>query len=147
MSRLTPFNHFAFMIPPLGWNVAFVSRLRMARFTGPAPGWLLVAENVARVAVVLYPLLLPIDTKYTLFAPGAGLYGVGLAMYFASWTFVMSSRAPEHGRGLLASCAPAYTAIVWLVGIAVMSRSPWYGAIAAAFIVLHVAEFVVRYRP
>lgn len=144
--KLTLLNQFLFMLPPLAWNLALGSRLPTSDFPGSAPGWLLVAENVARAAVIAYPLLQPIDTKHDLFAPGAAVYGAGLAVYFASWVWLISSPGSELSHHPAVAFAPMYTPAIWLAGMAMMSRSPVYLAISAVFVALHVGEFAVRYR-
>jgi hypothetical protein len=139
-------NGFIFLLPPLLWNIAFTSGLSFDRFPGTAPSWLLFLENILRAATFLLPLLLPIRKGKPRYPTGVGLYIAGLLSYFGCWTYLMIRPDDAWAQNFWMQLAPAYTPIIWLLGIALITRSIFYGIVAALFIATHVAEYVVRFQ-
>ena len=80
-------NGFLLILPLLAWNLALGSRLTQEAITSDAhsPKWLLVAENIARVLVFAFPLLLPIQLKDAWGKAGLAVYCLGTLIYFGSW--------------------------------------------------------------
>ena len=146
MYKLTPLNNFLFFIPPLLWNIVFTSKLPMDHFSGEAPRWILATENIFRIAMIAYPLLLPIDTKHKLFKPGFTIYSVGLLLYFSSWTFLMTNPESKLANNLIIQFAPTYLPLIWIIGISIMSKSVIHPILSTAFIGLHIGEYVFRYN-
>jgi hypothetical protein len=78
---------------------------------------------------------------------GFALYLVGLLAYFASWAALMIFPHSLWSSSAIGFQAPAYTPILWLVGIAMvsdqllfpkLSLQPWvYGSLSTCFLVFH----------
>ena len=63
--QLTWLNCFLLILPLLAWNLALGGRIADPRVTSDAnsPKWLLAAENITRIVVFSFPLLLPLQGK------------------------------------------------------------------------------------
>ena len=142
---LKPLNHLLFVIPPLVWSFAFANKLSFTHFPGQAPVWLLALENLLRGVSMFMPLFLPIHTEHALFTPGLVTYGIGLATYIGTWSFMMLRPESKITHSLTFQFAPSATPLTWFAGIAMMSDSWLYGAVSAAFIGFHVAEYVEKH--
>jgi len=82
MLRLQPLNCFWLLLPILAWNAAFGSRLPQSGFKSDAgvPRSVLAAEQVLRIAVFVWSLLLPLSGQEKQSRAGLALYGVGLLL-------------------------------------------------------------------
>jgi hypothetical protein len=86
---------------------------------------------------------------------GVGLYGVGLAVYGASWLALVWWPNSAWSQGVLGFTAPAYTAIFWLLGIAFVGRQLYlnipyrwwvYVILSTLFTGVHVAHAVLVFN-
>jgi hypothetical protein len=130
---------FVWLVPILGWNALLTPHLAV-RFTDDrgVPGWLLVAEHVARAFVFGAPLLLQASLTRTWQRRGLWLYFAGAAAYLASWLPLLREAAPS-AWDVLPFALPA----VWLTGLALLARSGAYAAGALVFVVVHVTHGVL----
>jgi hypothetical protein len=108
-------------------------------------------ENVLRVLLIAVPALIPLRWRPL----GVTVYAAGLAVYLASWLALIGwpdSAWSTSAAGLL---APAYTPIVWAVGIGLIDRPRvghhrlpgwWYPAIAVLFTAFHVTHAAIVYH-
>ena len=137
-------NHFLFLLPPIIWNLVFTPLLPMDHFLGEAPFWVVLVENLFRIITFTLPLFLPVVWDHKRFRTGLKLYTVGLLLYFGSWMHLMIS--PDSSLAGLAvyQLAPAFTPMIWLAGMSMMSRSRFYGLASFFFISFHVMEYVFR---
>jgi hypothetical protein len=138
-TQLQLLNCFWLMIPILAWNLVLGPRLTDPRVTSDkhSPAWLREAENVSRIIVFAFPLLLPLQWDDAWSKAGLVIYLVGTLVYFASWLpLIMApgSRWSNHTSGLL---APRLTPFLAFLGIAMTGHSWLYGILAGIFIVLH----------
>ncbi len=132
-------NCFWLLLPLLIWNMALASKITLEQVTSDAhsPSWLLIAENITRIIVFAFPLLLPLQVKDRLSKTGLVIYLVGTLIYFASWLpliLVPDSTWSQSAIGLL---APRLTPFLSFLGIALIGHSSFYGLISGVFIFLH----------
>lgn len=139
------------LIPALVWNVALADDLPPA-FSAPAfwsdiPTFLGIAENVTRTAVIALPFLMPLEFATPVQRQGLAFFAVGTLVYFASWLPLIYWPSSAWSASAAGFMAPAYTPLVWLLGVAMMGRRLFWGrfyrwwfylAIAALFLGTHV---------
>jgi len=138
-------NNGLFLVPPLLWNIVFAAKLPGTYYQGTVPGALTVVENILRAATMLYPVFIPIDTGSPGFYAGLATYSVGLALYYGSWAIQMSPNLAELQNNIFFKLAPAYTPIIWLIGIGIMSGSNILPALSTFFLATHVGEYLFRF--
>ena len=137
--KLVWLNCFWLILPLLSWNLLLGSRITDPRITSDAhsPKGLLIAENVARVLIFAFPLLILLQVQDAWSKPGLGVYLIGTLVYFAAWLpliFAPHSAWSNSTAGLL---APRLTPFLSFLGIAMIGKSWPYGVLAAIFILLH----------
>ncbi len=80
-------NCFLLMIPILLWNVLFASSLpkgyAMEFFWKDIPPYIGTIENVLRMVVILFPLLMPLTIKSDSQKIGLAVFVIGVLMYFS----------------------------------------------------------------
>ncbi len=138
-------NHFLFLIPILLWNILLFSKLPMDHFNGTAPRWVLIIENIFRGGAMLLPIILPINTGNRFFRSGLVVFIVGTLIYFASWLWLIWYPESTAAHSAWLRFAPAYTPIIWFVGLSMMSNSILLLILSVVFIGFHVMEYVFRY--
>ncbi len=144
--KITWFNYALFWIPHLLWNIIFTQYLPMDHFNGDAPNWLLISENIFRIATIIYPLLIPINTKHKLFKSGLWVYSIGLLLYYGCWTYLMIAPDSALAYNPVMQFAPTYTPLIWLIGMSLMSESIILPVLSFIFIGLHIGEYIFRYQ-
>ena len=86
---------------------------------------------------------------------GIGVYGVGLGVYGASWLLLIWRPNSAWSRGVLGFAAPAYTSMLWLLGIAFLGRQlylnicyrSWiYVMLSALFTGVHVGHTILVFN-
>jgi hypothetical protein len=138
-------NNGLFILPPLLWNIAFASRTPSYYSSGSAPIALLIAENILRAITLVSPFAIPIQTNHHLFYPGLTVYSIGLAMYFSSWLLLMYFPDSAISKKVITRLLPAFTPLVWLIGIGLMSQAPSsFSVLSTAFIGTHGGEYLCR---
>jgi hypothetical protein len=109
-----------------------------------------VPENVLRAAVVLLPLMMPLEARSPRQRAGLALHALGLAAYAASWAALILAPRSAWSTSFAGLLAPAYTPALWLTGIALVGERtyfervpyrPWmYVVVSLAFVAFHVAH-------
>jgi len=142
-------NCFLLFIPVLVWNILLYKRLPefyQAEKWDAIPGLLDKAENLFRFFAFALPLGLRLEISGTVELYGLVLYVIGVLVYFVSW--FIQIRFPDSrlaGTGF-SRMAPAWTTIVWLVGIGLIGRSNFFGirngtvlylAVVVTFVSIH----------
>lgn len=143
------------MLPVLVWNLALGSQLPRALqpeiFWRDIPLPLAWAENTLRLAVSVLPFLMRLPSR-PLPKLGIALYGLGLSTYAASWVLLIWRPGSAWSQSLVGFTAPAYTPLLWLLGIAVLGRRlypnipyrPWvYATLSVLFVAAHLAHAVL----
>ena len=123
MLKLSWLNTFWLLVPILVWNLVFASRLAHPGFEADenVPQWLLITENVLRGVVMLTPLFMALNWDSTQSKAGWVVYGAGMLVYFASWIPLMVTPESAWSNSLVGFTAPAYTPLLWLVGIGLIT--------------------------
>jgi len=146
-------NGFLLIIPVLIWNIIFY-KLLPQKYSIDTKSSFETAENIFRIIVFALPLLMKISLETKLQKFGMGLYLLGLAIYFASWIVQIYFPDSLCGKSNFGLLAPAYTSIIWLLGIGMVGQffflanqySWFYITMAAAFVVSHTMHmyYVLR---
>ena len=146
--RLQLLNCFWLLLPIFAWNAIFASRLPQQGFKSDAgvPRAVLWAENVLRIVVFLWPLLLPLRWQDPQSKAGLAVYGLGVFVYFASWLPLIYSPDAAWSKSAAGLLAPAYTPLIWLAGIALIGGSLPYALASLLFVGLHVYHNILAHR-
>lgn len=137
--KLTWFNGFWLLLPLLIWNLVYGPKIADPRIAADAhsPAWLLIAENIARMAVFILPLLIPLQLREPLSKVGLAVYSVGTLIYFASWLPLLFATSSAWSNSTLGLLAPRLTPFLCFLGIALVGNSWTYGILALMFIAIH----------
>jgi hypothetical protein len=147
------------VVLPIAWNMLMSSRLPRAYapevFSSNIPRALSNAENTLRILVVALPFFAPFELISSLQKAGIATFGVGLTIYFLSWIPLIIAPNSAWSRSAVGFLAPAYTPIVWLLGLALfMQRLHWqspyrwwfYLVLSACFIAAHFTHAIIVFR-
>lgn len=119
-------NCFLLLIPILVWNLAFASYLPEAFspdvFWKDIPNWISIGENTFRTVVMVMPACLILSWKKPVERGGLAIYLIGLVVYFLSWLILMIYPISDWSESALGFMAPAYTPIIWLIGIGLVGH-------------------------
>jgi hypothetical protein len=111
-----------------------------------SPAWLLAAENVTRIIVLAFPLVLPLRIQDAVSKTGLVIFVMGTIIYFVTWIpliWMPDSIWSQSSMGLLAS---RLTPLLPFLGIALIGRSIPYAVISVLFISLHTLHGVQNLR-
>ena len=144
------FNCFLLLVPVIGWDILFASRLpapfQSEIFQSEIPLAISIGEHIFRVFIFLLAFLMPISIKSPIQKVGIILYAIGLLAYFASWLLLIYYPESSWSKSCQGFMAPAYTPALWLAGIALIGKNFYfrlpYGrwifiALAVIFLILH----------
>lgn len=152
-------NCFLLLIPILLWNIVLVSYLPEA-FSPDGnwnniPGWVSYSENIFRIAIMAIPLLMIFSLKSRSQKVGLIIYLLGTILYFLSWIFLILYPMSNWGQSIFGFMAPAYTPIIWLIGIGLIGSKSFfkiknltsiYISLSLLFIVFHTLHTYIVYQ-
>jgi len=119
------------LLPIFAWNAVFASylpgALSAAEFWRDIPAPLAQAENGFRSIVLALPFLMPLELTSVIQRRGLIVYGVGTGLYGASWLPILLAPDYEWANSPVGFLAPAYTPLVWLVGVALLGQRLYWG--------------------
>lgn len=146
------FNGFILVIPVLVWNLVFYRTL---------PLWhqIKIGNNLEKVDSLLrIPIFgLPLVFRFSVFTDihqiGWVIYGIGIILYFASWIITISGNVNKN-QSVLTALGPAYTPILWLIGIGMACwESGWrlyllllYFLSSIVFVIVHTMHTLEKYK-
>jgi hypothetical protein len=144
-------NCFWLLVPILIFNLLFTRQLpaayQMNVFWKDIPKAISVPENLLRTLVMILPVFMRLRVSTPSQKLGLALYLTGLAIYFTSWAVLIASPQCAWSMSEIGFMAPAWTPIVWLLGICLIGDElllpgvafkPWmYWALSALFLVFH----------
>ena len=146
------------LIPAFAWNIALAHRLppafSEASFWYDIPVLLTAVENVSRTVLVALPFLMPLEVTTPEQRRGLFLFTAGTLIYFASWTALIIWPSSAWSESAVGFMAPAYTPLLWLLGLAQVGRRLFWGHIyrwwfylpvAALFLTTHVWHTAIVY--
>jgi hypothetical protein len=76
---------------------------------------------------------------------GIAVYLIGLVVYFASWVPLMVAPTSTWSNSLIGFLAPAYTPLLWLVGIYLIGGWWPYLVLSLVFVSVHIGHWIQVY--
>jgi len=144
------------LVPVMVWNAALSSRLPQsfspAVFSSNIPALVSTTENTLRIVVFALPFFAPFELVAKLQKVGMVVFGVGLAIYFVSWLPLIAAPNSPWSRSAVGFLAPAYTPLVWLLGLALLMQplywqSPYrwwlYLTLSIGFLAAHISHAAI----
>jgi hypothetical protein len=123
-------NGFVPIIPILVWNILFTSKLPPAfspeSFNRDIPLTIVIGENIFRSIVFLLPIFFRINLSSSIGKIGFFVFSIGTVLYFLSWLILIYFPDSGWSRSLFGFAAPAYTPLIWLVGLSLMADSYYF---------------------
>jgi hypothetical protein len=143
MLKLQWLNCLWLLVPILAWNAVFSSKLAHPAFASDqaASSWILTSENILRLATMILPLFMPLRWDTAQSKLGIAVYLLGLVIYFASWIPLMVAPASAWSNSLPGFLAPAYTPLIWLVGMALIGGWWPYLGLSVVFVGIHITHW------
>jgi hypothetical protein len=151
-------NCFILLIPIFLWNMLFTTSLprgySIEFFWQDIPPIVGTTENVLRIIAFFLPLLMPLTIETSRQKIGLGIYLAGVAIYFLSWVLQIYSPESAWSSSLFGFLAPAYTTVIWFIGIGLIGdglfvkvpyKSIIYIAISTVFVVFHTTHAYIVY--
>ena len=137
--RIDWLNCLWLLIPLLVWNIVLAPKITMQKVISDAnsPAWLLTAENITRIIVFAFPLLLPLQFQDDLSKTGLAVYILGTLIYFSSWIPLIWKPSSIWSQSAIGLLAPRITPFLSFLGIALIGQSVTYVLVSFVFIILH----------
>jgi hypothetical protein len=141
------------------WNIIFYEFLpetySLENFRRNVPAVVLTGENAFRILTFSFTILLLRGLEERAQKIGLILYIGGVILYFASWAAQMFLPDSLWSQSLPGYAAPAYTSIIWLLGIGLLGRElvikriPYnrivFISISIVFVIFHTAHAIIAY--
>jgi hypothetical protein len=124
------YNCFILTIPILTWNILLTDQL--PKTTKPdielqnISPFVIYGENIARVIVFTLMVFMPIQISKTIQRQGLILFLFGTILYFASWLVLIYYPDSSWSKSTLGILSPAYTPVLWLIGIALIGDTFYF---------------------
>ena len=152
-------NCFLLLLPILLWNVIFMKVLpppfQKETFWYNIPKYIKFPENILRIVVFVFPLLM----KFSLAEPhqklGLILYILGVSLYFWSWVMQIYFPKLSWCKSCWGFTAPAFTTIIWFAGIGLIGSTlfiniPYhysvYLIISLLFVIVHTSHAIIIFK-
>ena len=123
-------NGYLPLTPVLLWNILLVDylpmELRPEFFNLDIPSFILWGENIFRTLIFMFPLFFVLDVKGEVGGRGLIIYMVGVLIYFMSWGALILWPDSAWSNSVLGFTAPAYTPLIWLAGLAFMTKGYYF---------------------
>jgi len=152
-------NGYIAIFPILVYNIIFASKLppayNLALFNSNIPLCIIIGENIFRSVIFFLPILFKLNIRSSLGKKGLIVFSFGLALYFSSWLILIYAPNTTWSSSIVGFTAPAYTPIIWLVGLSLMVDSyyfklaykKWHFILPSiAFLIFHIAHSVYVYN-
>jgi len=143
-------NCFLLLLPILLWNVLLFNYLpesfRNSISWKDIPNWVGLGENILRIAVMGIPFLMVLSFETSSQKAGLAWYLIGTVLYFLSWIMVIAYPESDWSLSVFGYTAPAFTPIIWLVGIGLIGQQSFlpikhlsqiYQILASIFVLFH----------
>lgn len=150
-------NAYLPLIPIHIWNLVLISKLPPVyhpdSFNSSIPAAILIGENLFRSIIFVLPLFCRLQKPLSL-NKGLVTFSLGSLLYFASWLMVIYATDSAWSKSIWGFTAPAYTPVIWLVGLGLMIDSYYFKltysrwhiiAPALLFIVFHLSHTIYVY--
>ena len=146
------FNGFILVIPILVWNLLLYRSLPVWHriSIGNRIQWF---DGFLRYFIFGIPLFLRFSVFTDIHQFGWALYGFGIIIYFVSWILSISGTVNKD-QSVITALAPAFTPIIWLVGIGLACwESGWrlyllllYFLSSIVFLIIHTMHTLEKYK-
>lgn len=144
--------------PILAWNIVFASRLPAQYlpdiFWKNIPLSVMYGENILRTIIFAMPAFFSMQMTTKHHKLGWVCYLLGTLVYFLAWVPLLFAPASAWSTSMLGFMAPAYTPLIWLVGIGLLGgefyfpmryRPVYYIAPAILFTIFHCTHVAIVY--
>ena len=153
------YNGVFLLLITMLWNIIFYEYLpetfSLENFRKNIPTIVLTGENIFRILTFGFTIFLSLGLKDNAQRIGLVLYIAGVVIYFASWAAQMFLSESMWSQSLLGYTAPAFTSIIWLLGIGlvgkdlVIKKIPYnrivFITLSIIFVVFHTMHAVMAY--
>lgn len=151
-------NGYIAILPFFVWNIFLTSKLPPAfdlkSFNSEIPFAIIIGENIFRSIIFILPLFFRLNISSSLDKKGVIAYSFGVVLYFLSWLMLIYAPNSGWSNSVLGFTAPAYTPIIWLVGLSLLvdsyyfklAYSKWHFIVPSiAFSIFHISHTVYVY--
>ena len=153
-------NCFLLTLPIMIWNIVLSSKLpkdfQPEIFWKYIPDYISYGENISRILIFMLCMLMPLSMKTNTQQKGWLLYFGGTIVYFASWVLLIACPHSAWSNSMIGFMAPAYTPIIWLMGIGLIGNSfyfnlpfkPWlFISLSFIFLIFHnFHTYIIYFR-
>lgn len=152
-------NCFLLLMPIFLWNILLVDYLPTNYspdvFGKYIPELVSTGESILRIIVFVLPVLMILSIKTRLQRLGFICYLVGLVLYFLSWLVLIVFPECNWSQSLIGFMAPAFTTIVWFIGIALIGHKSFikvsylpqvYIVLSFLFVLFHSAHTYISFQ-
>ena len=152
-------NCFLLLIPIFIWNMLFYNKLPNAFsaevFWKDIPPLIKKGENIFRMIVFVMPAFMVLSVRSKAEKRGLRVYLIGLVLYFLSWLMLIFLPESFCSTSLLGFTAPAYTTMVWFIGIALIGNKIFfrklkitklYVVLSTLFVIYHTWHVVIVFN-
>lgn len=152
-------NCFLLLIPLFLWNIILVGYLPKGYspdiFWKDIPNFVSYSENILRIVLFILPIIMIFSLKTKLQKIGFSIYLIGLIVYFSSWILVIINPESNWSQSLIGFMAPAYTTIIFFVGIGLIGNKAFlkfpylsliYICLSILFVIFHSAHTYIVYQ-
>ena len=153
------YNGVFLLLVTMLWNIIFYEYLpetfSLENFRKNIPAIVLTGENIFRILTFGFTIFLLLGLKDNAQRIGLVLYIAGVVIYFASWAAQMFLPDSMWSQSLLGFTAPAYTSIIWLLGIGLLGKElvikkiPYnrivFITLSIIFVVFHTTHAIMAY--
>jgi hypothetical protein len=112
------------------WNIVMKPKIpenfQPAVFWKDIPAFLTYGENISRAVVFMLTLLMPLSIATKTQKRGLSVYAGGTLLYFFSWVVLIAFPNSEWSNSIIGFTAPAFTPLVWLIGIGMIGNSFYF---------------------
>ncbi len=123
-------NCFWLLIPILLWNLLFAAELpkyyQPEIFWKDIPQFIGTTENIFRIIIMVIPAFLVFSVETKSQHIGLWMYVIGAILYYLSWLILMYYPESNWSQSAIGFMAPAFTPILWLVGIGLVGRESFF---------------------
>ncbi|CAG0937366.1 hypothetical protein TFLX_06292 [Thermoflexales bacterium] len=156
--RLLLRNGALLILPPMvitfGLWAALPPRYSFAQFWKDIPSWLGFLENLFRILVFGIPVLLYFGRGDKTQSLGWYFYSGGLIVYLASYLMQIVFPYSDWSMSVIGFSAPAWSTLVWLIGIGFVCSRSWlplrwsrliYLCCTVLFLIFHTGHTLLIY--
>ena len=157
--RIFSTNGYILVFPILFWNILLTSKLPPAYapkiFNNNIPLAIIIGEYLFRYIIFIMPLFFKLNLTRSIENKGLIVFSLGVLLYFSSWLMLIYTPDSSWSNSVFGFTSPAYTPIIWLVGLSLMvdsyyfklAYSKWHFILpSVAFTVFHVLHTVYIYN-